>query len=349
MHAKNPTGGIVSLRSELTALPALQKTLGRPLSIVPVMLDWNDPVTVTELDQVVATGGIPMITWNCGDTDANVTAGLDDGQISLVATTLAQFRLPVFLRWFPDPNMNTAASKACLAGGGAARYVAAYRYIHDKIVTAGAANVTYVWSVDTTTPHGDPSWGTYYPGAADVDWIGADGYASSSLTATVASDFGAWYAEFSADKPLMISQTAAIPSLQAQYIDQLSTIPTQYPQIRAVVYFDAPDVTTGRSYELQPQSAGAQSLAALSELPSFQPARTPTTTAVTSSESTVAQGQTAHLMAQVATPDAGGALTFFDNGSVISGCGDVPDDIAGSCDTSTLPRRREPDRRRVQR
>ncbi len=212
LHAKNPTGGIVSLRSELTALPALQKTLGRPLSIVPVMLDWNDPVTVTELDQVVATGGIPMITWNCGDTDANVTAGLDDGQISLVATTLAQFRLPVFLRWFPDPNMNTAASKACLGGGGAARYVAAYRYIHDKIVTAGAANVTYVWSVDTTTPHGDPSWGTYYPGAADVDWIGADGYASSSLTATVASDFGAWYAEFSADKPLMISKQRPFPA-----------------------------------------------------------------------------------------------------------------------------------------
>jgi len=337
LRVKDPTGGIASLPDELAALPAVQETLGRPLSIVPVFLDWGDPLTVTELDQVVATGGTPMVTWNCGDTDANVTAGLDDGEIRLVATTLAQFGLPVFLRWFPDPNMNTAASKACLGGGGAAGYVASYRYIHDTLAAAGAANVSYVWSVDTTTPHDDPSWGTYYPGPADVDWIGADGYASSSLTATVASDFGAWYSEFSADKPLMISQTAAIPSLQAQYIDQLSTVPSQYPQIGAVVYFDAPSVTSGRSYELQPQSAGAQRLAALSELPSFQPARAPTTTAVTSSESTVAQDQTAQLMAQVATPDPGGVLTFSDNGSVIPGCGDVPLEVAGSCDTSTLP------------
>ena len=336
LRVKNPTGGIASLPSELAALPAVQETLGRPLSIVPVFLDWGDPLTVTELDRVVATGGTPMITWNCGDTDANVTAGLDDGKISQVATTLTQFGLPVFLRWFPDPNVNTAASKACLGGGGAAGYVAAYQYIHDILAAAGAANVTYVWSVDTTTPHGDPSWGSYYPGPADVDWIGADGYASSSLTATVASDFGAWYAEFSGDKPLMISQTAAIPSLQAQYIEQLSAVPSQYPQIRAVVYFDAPDVASGRSYELQPQSAGAKRLAALSDLESFQPTRAPTTTAVTSPESTVAQGQTAHLTAQVAGPDPGGVLTFLDNGSVIPGCGAVPLDVAGSCDTSTL-------------
>ena len=302
LRFKDPTGGIASLPSELAALPAVQASLGRPLSIVPVFLDWRDPITVTELDRVAATGGIPMITWNCGDTDANVTAGLDDGNINLVATTLARFGQPVFVRWFPDPNVNTAASKACLGGGGAAGYVAAYRYIHGKMAAAGAANVTYVWSVDTTTPHGDPSWGSYYPGPADVDWIGADGDASSSQTATVASDFGAWYAEFSADKPLMISQTAAIPSLQAEYIDQLSSVPSQYPQIRAVVYFDAPDFSSGRSYELQPQSAGAQRLAAMSDLPSFQPARATTTTTVTSSEGTVAQGQTEQLTAQVATP-----------------------------------------------
>ena len=158
---KNPSGGIASLSSELAALPAVQETLGRPLSIVPVFLDWGDPLTVTDLDRVVATGGTPMITWNCGDTDANVTAGLDDGDIRQVATTLAQFGLPVFLRWFPDPNVNTAASKACLGGGGAAGYVAAYQHIHDTLAAGGVANVTYVWSVDTTTltvtPRGAPT------------------------------------------------------------------------------------------------------------------------------------------------------------------------------------------------
>ena len=41
----------------------------------------------------------------------------------------------------------------------------------------------------------------------------------------------------------MIAETAAIPGLQAQYIDRLSTLPTRYPGIRAVVYFDVPDLT----------------------------------------------------------------------------------------------------------
>ena len=85
------------------------------------MLDWNDPVTVTELDQVVATGGIPMITWNCGDTDANVTAGLRrPAKSAWLATTLAQFRLPVFLRWFPDPNMQHGSQQSMSGARGCA-------------------------------------------------------------------------------------------------------------------------------------------------------------------------------------------------------------------------------------
>jgi beta-mannanase len=330
----NPTGGISSLSSELTALPPVQQTLARPLSIVPVFLNWNDSITVTELDQVVATGGVPMITWNCGAKDSNVIAGRDDSLIDSVATKLAQFQLPVFLRWFPDPNAN--AGTACLAKGGAAGYVAAYRHIHDRLVAAGASNVTFVWSVNTTSPQASQSWSSFYPGAQYVDWIGADGYATSSSTESVANDFGAWYANFSGEKPLMISQTAAIPALQAQYIEQLSTVPVQFPQVRAVVYFDAPDVTSGRSYELIPQSAGQQQLTALSGLPTFQPVRTVTTTSVTVSANPVSEGQAVSLSAQVSNADPGGYLTFYDNGSVLPGCGAVPLDLAGSCDTSSL-------------
>ncbi len=263
LRLNNPTGGIAGFPSELGALPAVESGLGRPLSIVELYLNWKDHLTVTQLDQVAATGGMPMITWNCGDTDARVAAGRDDAQIGQIAAELTRFKLPVLLRWFPDPNVGTTAGKACLGNGGPAGYIAAYRHIHDSLAAAGATNVAFVWSVDTTAPQADTKWKSYYPGAQYADWIGADGYSVSNSTASVAQDFGTWYTDFSADKPLMISQTAALPSLQAQYIQQLSTVPVQYPQIRAVVYFDAPDVTTGRSYELQPQSAGQQHLDAL--------------------------------------------------------------------------------------
>ena len=336
LEVGNPTGGITSLSSELTALPAVEQSLGRPLSIVPVYLNWREPITATELDQVIATGGLPMITWNCGDTDSRVVAGRDDAQINAVATAVALVQAPVFLRWFPDPNVNTAASEACLGSRGAAGYVAAYQHIHDRMTAAGASNVTYVWSVDTTTPQSNSSWRSFYPGAQYVDWIGADGYATSTATASVAGDFGSWYAVFSSDKPLMISQTAAIPSLQAQYIQQLAAVPSRYPQIRAMVYFDAPDVTTGRGYELLPKTAGERELIALSQLPSYQPVRTGTTTAVTASTNAISPGQTVHLSAQVNGGDAGGHLTFYDNGSIVVGCGAVPLELSGSCDTTSL-------------
>ena len=130
LRSGNPTGGISSLSSELAALPAVEQTVGRPLSIVPVYLNWRDTITVTELDQVIATGAIPMVTWNCGDTDARVLAGQDDARIDEVATVLAHFQFPVFLRWFPDPNVKTTAGDACLGGRGAAGYVAAYQHLH---------------------------------------------------------------------------------------------------------------------------------------------------------------------------------------------------------------------------
>ena len=106
--------------------------------------------------------------------------------------------------------------------------------------------------------------------------------------------------------------------------------------MRAVVYFDAPDVTNRRSYELDPQSAGEQQLVALSGLPAFQPVRTVTTTSVTVSANPVSEGQAVSLSAQVSNADPGGHLAFYDNGSGIPGCGAVPLDLAGSCSTSSL-------------
>ena len=291
---------------------------------------------MTELDQVIATGGIPMITWRCGAKNANVVAGRADSQIDSLAATLIQFQLPVLLRWFPDPNATTTSGAACLANGGAAGYVVAYQHIHDRLLSDGASNVSFVWSVDTSDSNASVSWNHFYPGDQDVDWIGADGYAISDPTASVVSDFGAWYSEFSVDKPLMISQTGAIPALQSRFMAELATVPVIYPQVRAVIYFDAPDIANGRNYALQPQSAGQRQLATMSGLLAFQPVRTDTAVSVTASANTVSENQTVVLSAQVSGADQGGFLSFADNGSPIAGCGAVPVNLAGDCETSSL-------------
>ena len=210
-------------------MPAVQQTLGASTLDRPVYLNWNDPITVTELDQVVATGGIPMITWNCGDKDADVIAGRDDGQIDQVAAALAQFpapRVPPLVSGPERQHQRSSMSRKPWCNRAMWRPI---QHIHDRLVADGATNVTFVWSVDTTTPQANTSWRTFYPGART--WTGSAPTVTPprarrrmSPTTSVPGT-----RTFSADKPLMISQTAAIPGLQAQYIEQLSAVPTQYP------------------------------------------------------------------------------------------------------------------------
>ena len=159
-------------------------------------LNWRDTITVTELDQVIATGAIPMVTWNCGDTDARVLAGRDDARVDEVAAVLAQFQFPVFLRWFPDPNVKTTAGDAVWGG------------VAQQAMWRPTNTFTSRWSIKAqpTWPSCGPSTpphprrvargGSFYPGAEYVNWIGADGYATTSKTANVSNDFGTWYVTF---------------------------------------------------------------------------------------------------------------------------------------------------------
>src|ERR1700722_11635244 len=129
LSTTNPTGGALSLPAELTQLPDFNQGLARPLSIVEVYQTWAKPVLQTQLDRVLASGAIPMITWLCGDTDANVAVGIDDSLISRFAAELAAAGTPVLLRWFPAPN-DTVDNVNCLGKAGASGYVDAYQHIH---------------------------------------------------------------------------------------------------------------------------------------------------------------------------------------------------------------------------
>ncbi len=105
-----PLGGTGGVAAELDALPGVEQGLSRPLSIVEVDQGWSEPVDTAQLGQVEATGAIPMITWDCGDTDANVAAGADDTLITRFGHELNAFGAPVLVRWFPDPNAPNATA-----------------------------------------------------------------------------------------------------------------------------------------------------------------------------------------------------------------------------------------------
>lgn len=249
---------------------------------------------------------------------------------------MAALKAPIFLRWYYEPNFPGGTSyAACISSLGPQGYIDAYRHIHDLFVAAGASNVAFVWNVGASGT--DHDWIDYYPGAAYVDWITADGYVRSSIaTSGVFSQrFAQWYQTF-ADfgKPLMITETAAFSGAQQSYLNQIQAeVATEFPLLKGILYFDA----LGNLAEYPLDSKGMQSFRSLSWDSFFRPNRSATTTTVEATPSAAVSGQEVTLTANVQATDNGGSVSFYDKGAPVTGCQSIALDVSSTCTATDLP------------
>ena len=129
-----------------------------------------------------------------------------------------------------------------------AQFVSAWRRMHDIFQSQGATNVQWVWCPNAYAfSTGEAQ--QMYPGDAYVDWICADGYNWAPARANsgwnpfrnIFSSFYAWGAPKA--QPLMIGETGVMENgsgAKAAWIsDMRNTIKYEYPEIKALVYFDA--------------------------------------------------------------------------------------------------------------
>jgi beta-mannanase len=176
-------------------------------------------------------------TYVWGILSAPVGAAFYRHRIRILATTIAGEQ-----HWWDDMLTGKGAT-------GPAKYVAAWRYIRDRFVNAGATNVVWVWCPS----HNGVGYGTssfndftnYYPGNAYVDWVGIDGYnktATWTQFADVFNNTGGVYDTYHSAKPVMICETASIETggSKASWIDNMiSACKTSMIGIKAVCWFDA--------------------------------------------------------------------------------------------------------------
>ena len=259
--------------------------------------------------------------------------------ITRFAHELSSLGAPVMVRWFPDANGSSPATQSCLGAGGSADYVAAFQHIHQLLANAGATNAATVWSVDTS-PAANSDWAAFYPGASSATWIAADDESPTPGPADpggVTSAFSSWYSTFSTyGKPLLISNTGTTPGSQGQFLTELSSdLPTEYPLIKGVVYVDAPEEVTQTQLAFDPN--GLAAFRSLSRSPSFEPARSPSSTSIGTTGTQVGRGQLVSITGSVSAPDGGGAVTYLVNGSAVTGCAYLPITVTAGCNTSTLP------------
>jgi hypothetical protein len=256
----------------LDGVVALEERIGAPLPIIQGYGAWGDRADqqfpLQLVTAIAGLGSIPMITWEPWLTDfesgrhpglplrdvrdrhglAAVASGMYDFYVDAWAAAAARFAKPMMIRFghemndpyrYPwGPQNNTKEE-----------YIAAWRHVVDRFRAAGATNVLWVWSPHVAYEY----WDLYYPGDAYVDWV-ATGVLNFGPIAqwskwwTVPEIFGTKYERLASfGKPVMIAELGSLAvggDRPAWYRDALSELPTRYPAVKAVVFFQVRDDRT---------------------------------------------------------------------------------------------------------
>jgi len=292
----NPAQGAIDLE---TQTETLEGQIGRKLSLHMHYYGWTNggaatfPETAAPFYMAddVANGRIPVVSWDCGHKDTDITAGTYDSEIDAEAAAIKAFGSPIILRWFWEFNNDGASTSEkaidCLnrnnlSGNPAeqgAEFAAAWIHIWNRFTNVdGVTNVTWLWNPSGTN-------GTvvdYYPGNQYVDWIGDDEYGNfttsnpnGTFDATI-SDFYTLFNSSTYGKPLLIGETGGCPTVQDTYINSAANdLPTKYSSFRAFIYWDSVGTSTGCPSSSTPlwtfTPAGQAAFASMGALPYFSP------------------------------------------------------------------------------
>jgi hypothetical protein len=239
----------------LSTLDTYASTVGRRPSVVQTYRDMStNLLNLSDMNGITSRGGTPLVTlepmlWtNPSDPSyalRNIASGNFDGWFAAAADQAAAYRKPFYLRFAPEMNGAWEPWGPGVNGNTAQDFVNAWRHVWGIFAAHGATNVKWVWSPNVKG--GAVDFVPYYPGSAEVDVLGLDGYNWGSLDVwqTWTQIFGASYDELctlDATKPVMIAETASTEfgGDKAAWITSAFTkeIPTRTPRVKIVVWFD---------------------------------------------------------------------------------------------------------------
>jgi hypothetical protein len=245
--------------------------VNKGMAILHWGLPWNmngafQKFPTGDFDNVRNHGSLPLLDWSSealgggiNQPDyalSKIAGGLYDSFIRQWALDAKAWGHPFFLRfdWEMNGNWHYPWS-AQLNGNHPGDYIQAWQHVHDIFAQAGATNVTWVWCPNISDP-GTVPMAALYPGDNYVDWTCFDGYNKEDAWVdfnTVFTGAGInWllnsYQEVltvAPNKPIMIGETASIEAgdggaKKAAWITDafLTQLPTNFPKIKAVVWFN---------------------------------------------------------------------------------------------------------------
>ncbi|HYH48286.1 MAG TPA: glycosyl hydrolase, partial [Acidimicrobiia bacterium] len=232
---------------QMAAVEERERDLGRRLAIDHHFYPWDKEFPTARERVDLRDGRIPMISWNGKTLNLAIGLGQHDELIRTRARAVKALGGKVLIRWMWEMDGRQKAEHT----RHPALYVAAWRRIHDTFAEEGATNVQWVWCPNATAFRKQDARNApaYYPGDDYVDWVCADGYNWAPgrkgdrwrSFASIYKDFYEW--GIARGKPLMVGEYGAQernPGEKAQWItDAREALKSQFPGIKAVVYFDA--------------------------------------------------------------------------------------------------------------
>ena len=261
-------GGTVPLLAE-------QGQLGRKLAIVRVYYMIGKKFNIPKIDKAMAAGTTVLASLDVphsqGITYASIAAGRQDKQISAWLTEAEQeavaHNVPAVYVAF-EHEANNPPNHVL---GTPAQFQAAWRHMHSLAAkahlnagTGGRLRWALILMHMAYFPASQrPKWSLragfakdYFPGAANVDVIAADGYnrggcrlhrtaspTKPSVTPGSLFDPVLAFARTHGGKPVFIAEWASaaysdVPAWQAHFIGQMKAYVLTHPTIAAVMYWD---------------------------------------------------------------------------------------------------------------
>jgi hypothetical protein len=255
---------------DMSAVTKFEGMAGKPVSLVQFFQPFSNcgsagckayPFPEDPMENIRSHGAIPVLSWSSAAIPSSlnqpdfqlsdVIEGHYDAFLTQFAEEAKAWGQPFFLRFDWEMNADWMPWSEQVNGNEPGQYVAAWRHVHDIFAQVGADNATWTWC-----PYVDPSGSmqdlsSLYPGDEYVDWTCLDGYnwgtnpSSPKGWRSFDQVFSASYEKITEkiapDKPMMIGEmgSSEYGGSKADWIaEALEAIPTDYPRIRAMLWFD---------------------------------------------------------------------------------------------------------------
>jgi hypothetical protein len=212
------------------------------------------------MESIRQHGSIPVLSWSSQSIPStkvepdfqlsDVISGRYDTYIREFATQAKAWNHPYFLRFNWEMNGSWFPWHEGVNGNQPGESAKAWRHVHDIFTAVGSENATWVWCPNVEYS-GSTSLASLYPGDAYVDWTCLDGYnwgtnpakpdKWKSFDAVYKPTYQKIVETIAPGKPMMIGEVASTEyggSKAAWIKDMLAKIPTAYPKIRALLWFD---------------------------------------------------------------------------------------------------------------